>query len=284
MFKFRAVLSDLSLCCASSLLQIHRQFVTAPILRKYPSSTKQFANAHRCISRTRSLLMFIQVQETPNPLSLKFLPGQKVLSEPGRTYEFTSARDAAKSSPLARQLLRIEGVRSVFFGEDFISIQKQSVEEEWALLKPHIFAAIMDHLQSGKPVVVVVTGADAEAAEANAQPTDTTILPEDDEVVATIKELLESRIKPMVQEDGGDVLYAGFDADKGILRLRLKGSCTGCPSSAVTLKQGIKNMMEFYVPEVKDVQEEPDPEQEIAEKALENFEFKLKRPAAEDDE
>ncbi|KAI3414216.1 hypothetical protein GPALN_011673 [Globodera pallida] len=254
MFKFRSA-ADLFLCCCDSSASIvARKFVLTPILLKYR-------------------FMFIQVQETPNPLSLKFLPGQKVLAEPGRTYEFTSALEAAKRSPLARQLLRIDGVRSVFFGEDFVSIQKQSIEEEWALLKPHIFAAIMDHLLSGKPVVQAETDA-TEAAE----PTDTTILPGDDEVVATIKELLESRIKPMVQEDGGDVLYAGFDAEHGVLRLRLKGACTGCPSSAVTLRQGIKNMMQFYVPEVKDVQEELDPEQELAKQALEDFEFKLKRP------
>uniref|UniRef100_A0A914GV10 NFU1 iron-sulfur cluster scaffold homolog, mitochondrial n=1 Tax=Globodera rostochiensis TaxID=31243 RepID=A0A914GV10_GLORO len=272
MFKFRSA-ADLLLCCfgSSSASIIARKFVLTPILLK--CSSAQMQTNIRCISKSPNRFMFIQVQETPNPLSLKFLPGQKVLAEPGRTYEFTSALEAAKRSPLARQLLRIDGVRSVFFGEDFVSIQKQSIEEEWALLKPHIFAAIMDHLMSGKPVVQAETDA-AEAAE----PTDTTILPGDDEVVATIKELLESRIKPMVQEDGGDVLYAGFDAEHGVLRLRLKGACTGCPSSAVTLRQGIKNMMQFYVPEVKDVQEELDPEQELAAQALEDFEFKLKRP------
>lgn len=213
--------------------------------------------------------MFIQVQDTPNPLSLKFLPGQKIL-ESGRTYEFTSAKEAAHRSPLARDLLRIDGVRSVFFGEDFISVQKANEDEEWALLKPLIFAAIMDHLQSGRPVINEQAGEVEELT-----PSDTAILPEDNEVVATIKELLETRIKPMVQEDGGDVLYAGFE--DGIVLLKLKGSCTGCPSSALTLKQGIKNMMQFYVPEVKDVQEVIDKEQKLTEKELEEFEFKLKK-------
>ena len=234
-------------------------------------------SSSRSIGTSTNRRMFIQVQDTPNPLSLKFLPGQKLLTGQlaGRTFEFTSAREAAQRSPLARDLLRIEGVRSVFFGEDFVSVQKQSEDEDWALLKPLIFAAIMDHLQSGRPVIKeeATTGEDGQPTYQG--PSDTAILPEDDEVVATIKELLEQRIKPMVQEDGGDVLYEGFE--DGVLRLMLKGSCTGCPSSSVTLKMGIKNMMQFYVPEVKDVIEVPDPNQELVEREFEEFEFKLKK-------
>uniref|UniRef100_A0A915LZH4 NFU1 iron-sulfur cluster scaffold homolog, mitochondrial n=1 Tax=Meloidogyne javanica TaxID=6303 RepID=A0A915LZH4_MELJA len=165
------------------------------------------------LSTSQLLRLFIQIQETPNPLSLKFLPGQKLLKDSNRTFEFTSAKEAAHQSPLARDLLRID---------------------------------------------------------------------EDDEVVATIKELLETRIKPMVQEDGGDVLYAGFE--DGIVKLLLKGSCTGCPSSLVTLKQGIKNMMQFYVPEVKDVVEIPDPNRDLEEQALEEFEFKLKKAPKNENE
>uniref|UniRef100_A0A183BP46 Nfu_N domain-containing protein n=1 Tax=Globodera pallida TaxID=36090 RepID=A0A183BP46_GLOPA len=169
MFKFRSAADLFLCCCASSASIVARKFVLTPILLK--CSSPQMQMNIRCISKSPNRFMFIQVQETPNPLSLKFLPGQKVLAEPGRTYEFTSALEAAKRSPLARQLLRIDGVRSVFFGEDFVSIQKQSIEEEWALLKPHIFAAIMDHLLSGKPVVQAETDA-TEAAE----PTDTTYI------------------------------------------------------------------------------------------------------------
>uniref|UniRef100_A0A1I8C1F1 NFU1 iron-sulfur cluster scaffold homolog, mitochondrial n=1 Tax=Meloidogyne hapla TaxID=6305 RepID=A0A1I8C1F1_MELHA len=219
------------------------------------------------LNTSKVLGIFIQIQETPNPLSLKFLPGQKLLKDSNRTFEFTSAREAAHQSPLARDLLRIDGVRSVFFGEDFVSIQKRGEDEDWALIKPLIFAAIMDHLQNGKPIII------ENNLNNNVGPSDTAILPEDDEVVATIKELLETRIKPMVQEDGGDVLYAGFE--NGIVRLLLKGSCTGCPSSLVTLKQGIKNMMQFYVPEM--LLKYPDPNRDLEEQALEEFEFKLKK-------
>ncbi|KAI6180940.1 hypothetical protein M3Y98_00775500 [Aphelenchoides besseyi] len=211
--------------------------------------------------------MFIQVEQTPNPLTLKFLPGQKIL-DGTRTYDFTSV-NSAKISPLALQLLRITGVKGVFFGEDFVSITKSSEEEEWALIKPEVFATIMDYIQTGKPIIT-----DA----ASAEPTDTTILDTDDDTVAMIKELLESRIKPMVQEDGGDVLYRGFD--DGVVKLKLQGSCTGCPSSSVTLKAGIKNMMQFYVPEVKDVIEVTDVEDDLAAQELEKFEkqLKLKKP------
>uniref|UniRef100_A0A914CZF4 NFU1 iron-sulfur cluster scaffold homolog, mitochondrial n=1 Tax=Acrobeloides nanus TaxID=290746 RepID=A0A914CZF4_9BILA len=209
--------------------------------------------------------MFIQVQETPNPLTLKFLPGQQILADSSRTYDFTSIKQA-KSSPLALQVLRIPGVKGVFFGEDFISVTKDSEEEDWSVLKPDIFATIMNYLQSGKSVIT---------DDLASQPTDTTILPDDDEVVAMIKELLESRIKPMVQEDGGDVIFRGFE--DGVLKLKMQGSCTGCPSSAVTLKNGIKNMMQFYVPEVKDVIEVTDPSDNIVEQQFQELEKKLEK-------
>jgi len=210
--------------------------------------------------------MFIQVQETPNPMTLKFVPGQNILP-PGtnRTYDFVNKQEA-KKSPLARQLMRIEGVKSVFFGDDFVTITKEQEDEDWAVIKPHVFAALMDYLQSGKPVL-------ADEINSAQEPTDTTILPEDDEVVATIKELMETRIKPMVQEDGGDILYVGFE--DGVLKLKLQGSCTGCPSSVVTLKQGIKNMMQFYVPEVQDVVEVHDEASIIVEEELEKLDMTL---------
>ncbi|CEF62956.1 NIF system FeS cluster assembly, NifU, C-terminal domain and NIF system FeS cluster assembly, NifU-like scaffold, N-terminal domain and HIRA-interacting protein 5 family-containing protein [Strongyloides ratti] len=211
--------------------------------------------------------MFIQTQETPNPLTLKFMPGKSILKENTKTYNFTSVSEA-KQSPLALQLFRVDGVKGVFFGEDFITITKKDEDIHWGVMKPEIFATIMDFLNSEKPII------NEEFTESD-EITDTTILPDDDDTVAMIKELLESRIKPMVQEDGGDIIYKGFE--DGILKLKLQGSCTSCPSSQVTLKSGIKNMMQFYVPEVKDVIEVKDETDDIIEKELEKLEQKLKK-------
>ncbi|KAG7480690.1 hypothetical protein MATL_G00059020 [Megalops atlanticus] len=187
--------------------------------------------------------MFIQTQDTPNPNSLKFLPGRVVL-EAG-TMDFAAPRDAY-CSPLARQLFRIDGVKSVFLGPDFITITKADVDMEWKVIKPDVFAAIMDFFTSGLPVV----------NEEDTPSADTAPSEDDDEVVAMIKELLDTRIRPTVQEDGGDVLYRGFE--DGIVKLKLQGSCTSCPSSIVTLKNGIQNMLQFYVPEVEGVEQVKD--------------------------
>uniref|UniRef100_A0A3Q3L911 NFU1 iron-sulfur cluster scaffold homolog, mitochondrial n=1 Tax=Labrus bergylta TaxID=56723 RepID=A0A3Q3L911_9LABR len=186
------------------------------------------------------LTMFVQTQDTPNPNSLKFLPGRTVL-ESG-TLNFAGPRDA-HCSPLARQLFRIDGVKGVFLGPDFITISKADDNMEWKVIKPDVFAAIMDFFTSGLPVV-------NEDSKPNA---DTAPSDDDDEVVAMIKELLDTRIRPTVQEDGGDVLYRGFE--DGIVKLKLQGSCTSCPSSIITLKSGIQNMLQFYVPEVESVEQ-----------------------------
>ncbi|XP_022610039.1 NFU1 iron-sulfur cluster scaffold homolog, mitochondrial [Seriola dumerili] len=191
--------------------------------------------------------MFVQTQDTPNPNSLKFLPGRTVL-EAG-TMNFAGPRDAF-CSPLARQLFRIDGVKSVFLGNDFITITRADANMEWKVIKPDVYAAIMDFFTSGLPVV-------SEDSKPNA---DTAISDDDDEVVAMIKELLDTRIRPTVQEDGGDVLYRGFE--DGIVKLKLQGSCTSCPSSIVTLKSGIQNMLQFYVPEVESVEQVKDEEEE----------------------
>ncbi|XP_036008138.1 NFU1 iron-sulfur cluster scaffold homolog, mitochondrial isoform X2 [Mus musculus] len=257
--------------------------------------------------------MFIQTQDTPNPNSLKFIPGKPVLET--RTMDFPtpaaafrsplarqSARDlnsdpracvpctfsaeavspalleaghkltvhlkmASNSSCLhflgvgitdvshftqlelrfsrttERQLFRIEGVKSVFFGPDFITVTKENEELDWNLLKPDIYATIMDFFASGLPLVTEETP--PPPGEAGSE--------EDDEVVAMIKELLDTRIRPTVQEDGGDVIYRGFE--DGIVRLKLQGSCTSCPSSIITLKSGIQNMLQFYIPEVEGVEQ-----------------------------
>uniref|UniRef100_UPI0037E923DE NFU1 iron-sulfur cluster scaffold homolog, mitochondrial n=1 Tax=Semicossyphus pulcher TaxID=241346 RepID=UPI0037E923DE len=196
--------------------------------------------------------MFVQTQDTPNPNSLKFLPGRTVL-EAG-TMNFAGPRDA-HCSPLARQLFRIDGVTSVFLGPDFITISKSDDNMEWKVIKPDVFAAIMDFFTSGLPVV----NEDSRPNE------DTAPSDDDDEVVAMIKELLDTRIRPTVQEDGGDVLYRGFE--DGIVKLKLQGSCTSCPSSIITLKSGIQNMLQFYVPEVESVEQVKDEEEEAAAQA-----------------
>ncbi|NWZ42871.1 NFU1 protein, partial [Brachypodius atriceps] len=195
--------------------------------------------------------MFIQTQDTPNPNSLKFIPGREVLES--RTMEFSTPA-AAYCSPLARQLFRIEGVKSVFFGPDFITITKESEDLDWNLLKPDIYATIMDFFASGLPVVTD-----------EAPRTDTAASEEDDEVVLMIKELLDTRIRPTVQEDGGDVIYKGFE--DGIVQLKLQGSCTSCPSSIITLKNGIQNMLQFYIPEVEGVEQVVDDDDDVEKEA-----------------
>jgi Fe-S cluster biogenesis protein NfuA len=178
--------------------------------------------------------MFIQTEPTPNPSTLKFLPGTDVM--PSGTADFDSAESAA-SSPLATRLFAIDGVAGVFLAADFISVAKTD-EAEWQVIKPQVLAAIMEHFTSGQPVI---EGA-ADSAEAG----------EDDALVAQIKELIETRVRPAVAQDGGDITFRGFR--DGIVYLRLQGACSGCPSASATLKHGIENMLKYYVPEVQAVQ------------------------------
>ncbi|XP_060073042.1 NFU1 iron-sulfur cluster scaffold homolog, mitochondrial-like [Ylistrum balloti] len=186
--------------------------------------------------------MFIQTQDTPNPNSIKYLPGTSVLEQ--GTLDFPNYQ-AAHCSPLARQLFRIEGVKGVFFGTDFITVTKLDDDVEWKILNPQIFATIMDFFASGLPVLT------------DEQPSSDTVIEEDDdETVMMIKELLDTRIRPTVQEDGGDIVYMGFE--DGIVKLKLQGSCTSCPSSVVTLKSGVQNMLQFYIPEVLGVDQVED--------------------------
>jgi Fe-S cluster biogenesis protein NfuA len=203
--------------------------------------------------------MFIQTQDTPNPNSMKFIPGVPVLEK--GTMDFPNI-GAAQVSPLAKLLFRIEGVKGVFFGSDFITITKMDDEVEWRLIKPDVFATIMDFFASGLPVVSEVKADEVDSSE-------------DDETVAMIKELLDTRIRPTVQEDGGDVVFKGFE--NGVVKLKLQGSCTSCPSSVVTLKNGIQNMMQFYIPEVMAVMEVEDETDQIAKKEFERFESSLKK-------
>ncbi len=169
--------------------------------------------------------MFIQTESTPNNDSLKFLPGQKVM-ESGSA-EFLDTR-SAMSSPLAKQLFQIEGVRSVFYGPDFVTVSKDT-ETQWSTLKPEIYSRIMEFFTAGHALFT-----DAESAQGSS---DTLILDTDTETVAMIKELLDTRVRPAIQEDGGDIEYRGFGEETdGIVKLKLKGSCRGCDSSSVTLK------------------------------------------------
>ncbi|MEP7210064.1 MAG: NifU family protein [Alphaproteobacteria bacterium] len=190
--------------------------------------------------------MFIQTQSTPNPETLKFLPGRDV--SPGTPYEFTSLEEAA-ASPLAGALFGIHGVRGVYLGEDFVSITKTE-DADWGPLKPQALAAIMDHFVSGAPVVL-----DARPAMSDAAPEDTTVYEgETAEIVAEIKELIATRVRPAVAQDGGDIVFKRFDVDTGIVHLSMHGACSGCPSSTATLKQGVENLLRHYVPEVTAVE------------------------------
>jgi Fe-S cluster biogenesis protein NfuA len=184
--------------------------------------------------------MFIQTEPTPNPAALKFLPGRAVL-----THGTLDIRDkeGATQSPLAERLFAVPGVSGVFFGSDFISVTKAS--GEWQQLKPAILGAIMEHFMSGTPLL------SDEAGAAPAAGADEFFDAKDAETVATIKELLETRVRPAVENDGGDITFRGFK--DGVVFLDMKGACAGCPSSTATLRHGIQNLLRHYVPDVVEV-------------------------------
>jgi Fe-S cluster biogenesis protein NfuA len=181
--------------------------------------------------------MFIQTEATPNPATLKFLPGRQVLSD--GTLDMPDVSKAAKS-PLAERLFGIPGVTGVFLGSDFITITKENAE--WQQIKPAILGAIMEHFMSGAPIL------NSGASEAD---DDEFFDGKDAETVATIKELIETRVRPAVANDGGDITFRGFR--DGVVFLHMKGSCSGCPSSTATLKHGIQNLLRHYVPDVVEV-------------------------------
>ncbi|WP_420857534.1 NifU family protein [Marivivens marinus] len=183
--------------------------------------------------------MFIQTESTPNPATLKFLPGQTVLQT--GTADFPST-EAAETSPLAQRIFAVAGVTGVFFGSDFVTVTKAD-GTEWDHLKPAILGAIMEHFQSGAPVI---SGEGAAPASGHADHSG-----EDGEIVAQIKELLDTRVRPAVAQDGGDITFHGFD--RGIVYLHMQGACAGCPSSTLTLKMGIENLLRHYIPEVTEV-------------------------------
>ena len=183
--------------------------------------------------------MFIQTEATPNPATLKFLPGKPVL--PGGTRDYRDAAAAAES-PLAQKLFSVAGVAGVFLGQDFITITK--AQAEWQHLKPAILGLIMDHYLSGAPVLI-------DAGQEQAGLSEEDFDEADGEIVATIKQLLDTRVRPAVAQDGGDITFHGLK--EGVVFLNMKGSCAGCPSSTATLKHGIENLLRHFVPEVSEV-------------------------------
>lgn len=183
--------------------------------------------------------MFIQTEQTPNPSTLKFIPGRPVLEN--GSADFRSAEDAAGVSPLAERLFGIDKVTGVFLGPDFVSVSKQD-DAEWYLLKPAILGVIMEHFTAGQ--AVMNEGASADQSEQE-------VSEEDQEIVGQIKELLDTRVRPAVAQDGGDIVFQGFQ--RGVVYLHMRGACSGCPSSTATLKMGIENMLRHYIPEVTEV-------------------------------
>ena len=183
--------------------------------------------------------MFIQIETTPNPSTLKFLPGKTVLTD--TTLQINN-REQAKASPLASSLFDIDGVKAVFLGHDFISVSKED-GIAWEIIQADILSTIMNHDVAGKPLITTIHHAPSSGQVAEA---------EDNALITQIKELIETRVRPAVAQDGGDIIFRGFE--NGIVKLQLQGACSGCPSSTATLKNGIENMLKYYVPEVESVE------------------------------
>ena len=187
--------------------------------------------------------MFIQTEATPNPATLKFIPGVVVV--PQGTVDYRDQSDAAGKSPLAERLFAVDGVEGVFFGYDFITITKNEAGGEWQHLKPAVLGTIMEHFVAGHPVM-------ADTAAQNEVPEEEFFDEADTEIVATIKDLLDQRVRPAVARDGGDITFRGFR--DGTVFLHMRGACAGCPSSTATLKHGIQNLLRHFIPEVEEVE------------------------------
>lgn len=184
--------------------------------------------------------MFIETEGTPNPNTLKFLPGRDVTGDAG-TVDFIDADAVAGRSLLAQALFELPGVARVFMGSDFVSVTKTE-DEDWATLKPLVLSTLVDHFVSGHPAV-----------EAEAALTEDPVQPGDEDIVQQIKELLDTRVRPAVASDGGDIVFRGYR--DGVVRLSMQGACSGCPSSGATLKHGVENMLRHYVPEIVAVEQ-----------------------------
>ncbi|HRQ62181.1 MAG TPA: NifU family protein [Alphaproteobacteria bacterium] len=184
--------------------------------------------------------MFIQTETTPNPATIKFLPGQEI--SPARSFDFKSAAEA-QYAPLAKRIFGISGVAGVFYGRDFVSVTKDE-NTDWIMLKSLVMAALMEHLATGQPILTQEALAGKTTNE------------DDSEIVIQIKELLETRVRPAVAQDGGDIVFDRFE--DGVVYLRMQGACSGCPSSTATLKSGVENMLRHFIPEVEEVRAVPD--------------------------
>ena len=183
--------------------------------------------------------MYIETERTPNPATLKFLVGKTVMTD--GTAEFATPEAADVGSPLAAALFALGDVERVLLGGDFIAVTKAPGSADWAALKPQVLGVLVDHFASGAPLL---TGAGPAATEYNDDP-------EDADIVAQIIDLIDTRVRPQVANDGGDIIYRGFD--KGVVSLQMQGACSGCPSSTATLKNGIESLLKYYVPEVTEV-------------------------------
>ena len=204
----------------------------------YPDRTSPHSLVFTPPSSLRGKPMFIETEGTPNPATLKFLPGRDVMGD--GTADFAGP-DTAGRSPLATALFALPGVARVFLGGDFITVTKSDIAE-WQALRPQVLGAIMEHFVAGRPVV-----------EGRGAAVDEDVSPEDQEIVDQIKELLDTRVRPAVASDGGDIVFRGYR--EGVVRLHMQGACSGCPSSSATLKHGIENMLRHYVPEVTSVEQ-----------------------------
>jgi len=245
-------------------------------IQNYKINSKPLSNCHHNLFNNLSnpfmslkRSMFIQTFDTPNPNSLKFVPGIEILGS--GTLDFPDWTHSHKS-PLAKRIFGIEGVRSIFYGPDFITVTRLDEEVQWKVLKPEIYATIMDFFSS----------ANIPLLSDSAPSSDTIIDEDDDEVVMMIKELLDTRIRPTVMEDGGDIVFSGYDEDTGIVKLQLMGSCSNCPSSTVTLKSGIENMLKFYIPEVVSVEEVLDESGQASMDQFEKIEKMIRTKASKD--
>ncbi|GAD92789.1 NifU-related protein [Paecilomyces variotii No. 5] len=252
--------------------------LTASETRKRPSLRPH----HQPVAQSPVRTIFIQTETTPNPDALKFLPNHPVLPEgfPTPFLEYLSPRSTVAPphpSPLAANLLNVDGVSSVFYGPDFITVTKQS-DANWAHIKPEVFSLITEAVTSGENIVNT-TERTADHAQEGGQEDSLAYNEDDDEVVGMIKELLETRIRPAIQEDGGDIEFRGFH--DGLVLLKLRGACRTCDSSTVTLKNGIESMLMHYIEEVKGVEQVMDPEEEISMHEFAKFEEKLRQQKGE---
>ncbi|KAK9317559.1 scaffold protein Nfu/NifU N terminal-domain-containing protein [Lipomyces starkeyi] len=259
----RHLSSQLARASASALFQ--RNASTSTIY-SYSTQSGLLPNASKRsnIFGVQRRTMFIQTANTPNQDALKFIPSTNILPLGSRTVEFVNGREA-HSSPLARKLFAVDGVRSVMFGSDFITIEKDPFVS-WAVLKPEVFSLLTEYLSSGAKIML----------EETTMNEDTMPKEGDSEMVSMIKELIDTRIRPAIQEDGGDVEYKGL-TDDGVVQLKLRGACRTCDSSSVTLKNGIEAMLMHYVDGVNGIEQVLDPEEEISLREFEKFEQKLKK-------